>query len=175
MTIAAPEPKANMGQPSPRIDGRLKVTGKALYAADFPVANPAFAILVTSPIARGHIVSFDLAEARAVPGVLEILTPENFEGLMEVAFFGDGGPAATRIQPLTTKKIWHDGQITALVIADTFDARRPTRSRALSRPIRRRRPSTLPVPKRCKPPRSQSATRKIRRSGMLRLAWRAPM
>jgi xanthine dehydrogenase YagR molybdenum-binding subunit len=124
MNIAAPEPKANMGQPSPRIDGRLKVTGKALYAADFPVANPAFAILVTTPIARGHIVSFDLAEARAVPGVLEILTPENFEGLKEVAFFGDGGSAATRIQPLTAKKIWHDGQIMALVIADTFEAAR---------------------------------------------------
>jgi xanthine dehydrogenase YagR molybdenum-binding subunit len=122
MTKAAPEPKANMGQPSPRIDGRLKVTGKALYAADFPVANPAFAILVTSPIARGDIVSLDLAEARAVPGVLEILTAENFEGIKEVAFFGDGGPAATRIQPLASRKIWHDGQIIALVVADTFEA-----------------------------------------------------
>ena len=124
MAKAAPEPKANMGQPYPRLDGRLKVTGKALYAADFPVANPAFAILVTSPIARGYIVSFDLSEARAVSGVLDILTPENVEGLKEVAFFGDGGPAATRIQPLTSKRIWHDGQIVALVVADTFEAAR---------------------------------------------------
>jgi xanthine dehydrogenase YagR molybdenum-binding subunit len=124
MTKAAPQPKANMGQLFPRIDGRLKVTGKALYAADFPVANPAFAILVTSPIARGHIVAFDLAKARAVPGVLDILTSENVEGLKEVAFFGDGGPAATRIQPLTSKKVWHDGQIMAMVVADTFEAAR---------------------------------------------------
>ena len=30
-----------LGQPEPRIDGRLKVTGQAPYAFDEPVANPA--------------------------------------------------------------------------------------------------------------------------------------
>jgi xanthine dehydrogenase YagR molybdenum-binding subunit len=124
MTKAAPEPKANMGQPAPRIDGRLKVTGKARYAADFPVADPAFAFLVTSAIARGTTISLDLSQARAVPGVLEIFTPDNVNGLKQVAFFGDGGPASTRIQPLATKQIWHDGQIVAMVVADTFEAAR---------------------------------------------------
>ena len=57
MVDAAPEPKANMGQPAPRIDGRLKVTGAARYASDIPVANPAFAVLVTSPIAKGKVLS----------------------------------------------------------------------------------------------------------------------
>ena len=45
---AAPAPKANMGAPAPRYDARLKVTGEARYPADMPVANPAFAVLVTS-------------------------------------------------------------------------------------------------------------------------------
>jgi xanthine dehydrogenase YagR molybdenum-binding subunit len=40
MSIAAPEPKANMGQPIPRYDAAAKVTGKALYAADVPLVNP---------------------------------------------------------------------------------------------------------------------------------------
>ena len=55
MNRAAPEPKANMGKPAPRLDARLKVTGEARYASDMPVSNPAFAFLVTSPIAKGTI------------------------------------------------------------------------------------------------------------------------
>ena len=77
MNRAAPEPKDNMGQPEPRIEARLKVTGEARYASDFPVSNPAFAFLVTSSIAKGSIQSIDLREAKAVPGVLEIFTHEN--------------------------------------------------------------------------------------------------
>ena len=55
MNRAAPEPKDNMGQPAPRVEARLKVTGEARYASDMPVNNPAFAFLVTSPIAKGEI------------------------------------------------------------------------------------------------------------------------
>jgi len=41
-----------MGQPAPRYDARLKVTGEARYGADVPLNNPAYAFLVTSAIAR---------------------------------------------------------------------------------------------------------------------------
>ena len=44
MSRAAPDPQANMGQPSPRIDARLKVTGEARYGSDLPVSNPAYAV-----------------------------------------------------------------------------------------------------------------------------------
>ncbi|HEY7943139.1 MAG TPA: xanthine dehydrogenase family protein molybdopterin-binding subunit, partial [Casimicrobiaceae bacterium] len=81
---AAPAPGANMGEPAPRLDARLKVTGEARYASDFPVSNPAFAYLVTSTIAKGRITALDLAEARAVPGVLDILTHENTGDLKAV-------------------------------------------------------------------------------------------
>jgi len=43
MSTAAPEPKANMGQPVPRYDAVAKVTGSAKYAADVPLVNPAYA------------------------------------------------------------------------------------------------------------------------------------
>jgi xanthine dehydrogenase YagR molybdenum-binding subunit len=33
MNRAAPEPKRNMGQPAPRLDGRLKVIGEARYTS----------------------------------------------------------------------------------------------------------------------------------------------
>jgi xanthine dehydrogenase YagR molybdenum-binding subunit len=97
MTNAAPEPKANMGQPVPRYDARLKVTGEARYGADVPLTNPAYAFLVTSAIARGRIDRLDLIAARAVPGVLDIFTYENTGELKEVKFSPGGGGASTSI------------------------------------------------------------------------------
>src|SRR3954447_8540166 len=123
MNRAAPEPKSNMGQPEPRIDGRLKVTGEARYASDFAVNNPAFAFLVTSEIARGSIQAMQLDEAKAVAGVLEIFTHENTAELKPVKFGGSGGGASTSIQDFGPK-IQHDGQIVAMVVADTFEAAR---------------------------------------------------
>src|SRR5258707_10617 len=69
-----------IGQPRPRIDGRLKVTGEAMYPSDVAVPNPAYAFLVTSSIAKGKIRELHLAAARAVPGVLDILTFQNTKG-----------------------------------------------------------------------------------------------
>jgi xanthine dehydrogenase YagR molybdenum-binding subunit len=123
MSDAAPEPKANMGRPEPRLDARLKVTGEARYASDFPVSNPAYAFLVTSAIAKGRIDRLDLAEARTVPGVLDILTHENTKELNPVKFGAGGSGASTSIQELGAE-IRHAGQIIALVLADTFEAAR---------------------------------------------------
>jgi xanthine dehydrogenase YagR molybdenum-binding subunit len=120
MSIAAPAPKENMGEPAPRADARLKVTGAAQYPADFPVSNPAFAVLVTSAIAKGRIEHLDLEEARAVEGVLDILTYENTTELQDVKF-ADG--AATSIQKLGPE-IFHAGQIIAMVVADSYEAGR---------------------------------------------------
>lgn len=118
---AAPAPQANMGQPAPRLDARLKVTGEARYASDVPVAKPAYAVLVTSAIARGRIVSLDLEAAKAVPGVLDVLTQDNTGELKEVKFGGGGGGASTSVQKLGPE-IAHEGQIIAMVVADTFEA-----------------------------------------------------
>ena len=53
------EQTAKIGTATPRIDGRLKVTGEARYASDTPLADPVYAFLATSAIARGHIVEID--------------------------------------------------------------------------------------------------------------------
>jgi xanthine dehydrogenase YagR molybdenum-binding subunit len=123
MNRAAPDPKHNMGQPVPRIDGRLKVTGEARYASDFPVADPAYAFLVTSAIAKGHIEKMELANALAVPGVIDVLTYQNVEGLNDVRASASDGSATTSVQSLGPE-IWHDGQIIAVVLADSFEAAR---------------------------------------------------
>jgi xanthine dehydrogenase YagR molybdenum-binding subunit len=124
MTIAAPEPKANMGQPIPRYDAVAKVTGRAEYAADVPLVRPSFAYLVTSSIAKGHIDRFDLDAAKQVRGVIGIVTHENAEKLKEAKLFSNGGYAATTIQPLKSPEIVQEGQIVAVVVAETFEAAR---------------------------------------------------
>jgi xanthine dehydrogenase YagR molybdenum-binding subunit len=123
MNRAAPQPKANMGMPAPRVEARVKVTGEARYASDFAPSNPAYASLVTSAIAKGSIASIDLREAKAVPGVIDIFTHENIGHLEPVPFSGGGAGASTSIQDLGPQ-IQHDGQIVAVVLADTFEAAR---------------------------------------------------
>lgn len=124
MTTAAPEPKANMGQPIPRYDAIAKVTGKAAFAADVPLVNPAYAYLVTSAIAKGRVDSFDLSEAKQVRGVIDIVTHENAEKLKEAKLFSNGGYASTTIQPLKSNEIAEEGQIVAIVLAETYEGAR---------------------------------------------------
>lgn len=123
MNRAAPEPKANMGQPEPRIEARLKVTGEARFPSDIPVPNPAFAYLVTSAIARGRIARMDQSDAKAVPGILEIYTHDNTSELKNIKYSANGGGSTSSIQDFGPE-IQHDGQIVAMVVADTFEAAR---------------------------------------------------
>lgn len=113
--------QAAIGQPALRIDGRAKVTGRARYASDEVVANPAWAFLVTSAIARGRLRGFRLDEARAVPGVLDILTHENVGEEAEKPKPMAGGDTTTTLE---SDRIWHDGQIIAVVVAESFEAAR---------------------------------------------------
>ncbi len=123
MSAAAPEPKENMGSPAPRLDAEAKVTGAARYPSDFPVHNTAYAYLVTSAIAKGKIENLDTSEARAIPGVIEIFTHENTKELKNVKYSPSGGGASTSIQEFGPE-IMHDGQIIAMVVADSFEAAR---------------------------------------------------
>jgi xanthine dehydrogenase YagR molybdenum-binding subunit len=110
------------GKPATRIDGPAKVTGAARYASDEPVAHPAYAYLVTSTVSRGRIRALRLDAARAVPGVLDILTHDNVGGESQPpAPFGGGSGTTTTLE---SDQVWHDGQIIAVVLAETFEAAR---------------------------------------------------
>ena len=111
------------GQPTPRIDGRAKVTGAARYAFDEPVANPAHAFLVTSAIARGHIKGFHLQDAKAVPGVLDILTFQNVGGEAD-ELPPPGGQGGKNTGSLQSDRVWQAGQIIGVVVAETPEAAR---------------------------------------------------
>ncbi len=111
------------GLPIDRRDGRLKVTGRARYAAEFDIANVAHAVLVQSTATSGRIAGFDLAAAQAVPGVLAIVTPENAPRLPQATSPGRNEARANvvAIPLLQDDKVYYNGQHIAVVIADTLE------------------------------------------------------
>jgi xanthine dehydrogenase YagR molybdenum-binding subunit len=107
-----------VGKPVDRVDGPLKVTGKASYANDrHDVApNQAHGYIVASAIPKGRIVSMDVTAARAAPGVLAIVTADNAGPL------GKGTFNTARL--LAGPNIEHYHQAIAVVVAETFEQAR---------------------------------------------------
>ncbi|HWE45897.1 MAG TPA: xanthine dehydrogenase family protein molybdopterin-binding subunit [Caulobacteraceae bacterium] len=114
---------AQIGDPEVRIDGPAKVTGAARYASDEPAPGAAYAWLITSSIARGRVTGFHEDEARAVPGYIELLTFQNVgnEAKPPPPPGGKGGKQTTTME---ADRVWHDGQIVGVVLAETFEAAR---------------------------------------------------
>lgn len=114
-----------IGQPFSRVDGRLKVTGQATFAAEYKVENLAHAALVFSSIARGRINSINTAAAEKAPGVINVLTHENAPEMKPTPVFGSSedemGAVASSILYLNTDEIWFDGQPVAVVVAETHE------------------------------------------------------
>ena len=68
-----------VGQPSVRIDGLPKVTGAAQYVDDIDFGPDLLhAEIVESPHAHARILSIDTTAAAAVPGVVKVVTGEDF-------------------------------------------------------------------------------------------------
>src|SRR5206468_10651783 len=65
------------GAPLNRLDGVQKVTGAATYAYEYLVEGVTYVFPVQSTIARGRVVSIDASAARALPGVIAVLSHEN--------------------------------------------------------------------------------------------------
>jgi len=108
---------AFIGQGIDRVDGRLKVTGSARYAAEFKVPDVVHAVLVQSTIGAGAIIGFDLAGAKAMPGVLAIITPEN---ALKLHLKG-GASQTVRAPLLQDMDVHYNGQHVAIVVAETLE------------------------------------------------------
>lgn len=124
MSKPVPDPQPNMGAAIARKEARAKVTGAARFAADVPLTQPVCAYLVTSTIAKGRIVAMDEAAARAVPGVIDIMSHANRPPVQPIKHFFEGGQGLTSVPPLAGPEIAHDGQIIAMVLAEGFEAAR---------------------------------------------------
>ncbi len=111
-----------IGQPVTRIDGSLKVTGRAAYGVEHAIPNVAYGVAVASTIANGKIVRIETAEAETMPGVLTILHHGNIETLYRPAgaLEEQSHPGESR-PPFDDENIYYYGQFVALVVAETFE------------------------------------------------------
>jgi xanthine dehydrogenase YagR molybdenum-binding subunit len=111
-----------IGQPISRVDGRLKVTGRARYTADIPLAGATHAAIVHSAIANGRTVSIDTAAAEKTPGVLAVLTHHNMPRMNPTPKpWSHLHPHGQGYLPLQDDLIHYAGQPIALVVAATLD------------------------------------------------------
>ena len=111
-----------IGKPVDRVDGRLKVTGAAKYAAEFSLPNLAYAAVVESAIPAGRITAMDTAEAENSPGVLFVLTHLNADKLPYRPFKERPAVEPVSGDPLRVlqdAEVKFSGQPIGLVVAET--------------------------------------------------------
>ncbi|VTU12838.1 4-hydroxybenzoyl-CoA reductase subunit alpha [Variovorax sp. SRS16] len=72
--MTAATTQSTLGHDTPQVTARAKVTGKAQYAGDLKVAGMLHGKVLRSPHAHARIVSVDVSEALALPGVRAVLT-----------------------------------------------------------------------------------------------------
>jgi 4-hydroxybenzoyl-CoA reductase subunit alpha len=98
--------------PMPRVDSADKVTGRARYTADISMPNMAHGKILGSPIAHGRIKRIDVSKAKALPGVLAVITgadvPDTQHGV---------SPARYDEYVLAKEKVLHEGDNVAAVAA----------------------------------------------------------
>ena len=103
-----------------RHDGADKVTGRALYGADFDTAGMLHGHILRSPHAHARIKSIDTSAAEALPGVLAVVTNADF-GSDEDAIvdFGEGATSLKwlRDNVLASDKALYRGHAVAGVAA----------------------------------------------------------
>jgi xanthine dehydrogenase YagR molybdenum-binding subunit len=111
-----------IGRPLDRVDGRLKVTGKATYAFEYAAQGAAaYGFIVPAAIGKGRVLAVDASGAQNSPGVLLVLTKDNAPpqtpwGPVDLPDrFARAEPA------LNTDEVLYFGFPVAFVVADTFE------------------------------------------------------
>src|SRR2546422_6689615 len=112
-----------IGRGVPRVDGPLKVTGKAQYTSDFHFPGLLYGVPVEATIAKGKVVKLDNAAAEKMPGVRAIFHRENIGKIFRsVQGTGFEGITDERRPPFEDDIVRYYGQYVALAVADTFEA-----------------------------------------------------
>lgn len=106
-----------------RIDGPLKVTGRAVYSYERQDARqPFYGSIRGAAIGKGKITHLDTADAEAAPGVRLVLTHRN---VPKQGAFVNKPTIFDRPHPqLTSDRIEYFGEPVAFVVADTFEQAR---------------------------------------------------
>ena len=100
-----------IGKPQDRVDGKLKVTGRAIYSGDRRADNLAYGYLLTSAVAKGSIEAMDTGAAERSPGVAAVYTPFHPLKLYRGLEPSEGAMSGEVFPPLQDRKILNYGQI----------------------------------------------------------------
>jgi CO/xanthine dehydrogenase Mo-binding subunit len=118
---AAAEPKLKVVGTRPiRPDGTDKVTGAAMFGADFSMPGMLVGRIKRSPHAHARIVSIDTRKARAVAGLKAIVTAADFPDLASEEY--EGGESASNLRDISLNcmargKALYEGHALAAVAA----------------------------------------------------------
>ena len=119
---------AIIGAAVPRIDGPLKTTGSAQYAADFHFDRLVHAVPVQSTVASGTIRKIDTSAAEKMPGVLLVMHHGNMVGATGAAgklyrvVPNDFSATAAEARPaFEDETIYYWGQYVAVIVAETLE------------------------------------------------------
>ncbi|MHA1108225.1 MAG: xanthine dehydrogenase family protein molybdopterin-binding subunit [Alphaproteobacteria bacterium] len=124
--------KFGIGQPVLRTEDPRLLTGGGNYFDDVTLPNQTRAYILRSPHAHAKINSIDIAAAKAAPGVIEVLTIDDYEadgcGIPQCQpkrKKRDGSPMyEPRNAPLVKGQVKMVGDYVALVVAETLDQAR---------------------------------------------------
>jgi carbon-monoxide dehydrogenase large subunit len=118
----------SISQPVRQVEAPRLMKGEGRYTDDILLDRQAYAVFLRSPHAHAEIVSIDASSAKAMPGVIEILTGEDWaaDGLGDVRGLSpakrrDGSPMYRPPRPgITRDRVRHIGQTVAVVIAESI-------------------------------------------------------
>jgi len=108
-----------------RVDGADKVTGKARYTAEHSLPNLAYAVFVTSTIAKGTIKNLDVSKALEMPGVLDVIYYANCPAVP--GYNSNAAERPKNVSEWRGHKVLYDnkvrffGQPIALIVADSLE------------------------------------------------------
>ncbi len=100
-----------IGKRMPQLGSLEKVTGAALYTDDLPFENLHYAAILRSPFAHARVVSVDTQRAKALPGVVAVLTGSELTTTFGVL------PISYDETALAVDKVRHVGEGVAAVAA----------------------------------------------------------
>jgi len=103
-----------IGKPIRRIDGKAKVTGKALYSDDMILPRTLIAKVKHAKYAHARILQLDVAKARELPGVVAVYTAQDIK--FNDKYFRMGETKDTWV--LAEQFVRYIGDMLAFVVAE---------------------------------------------------------
>ena len=107
-----------LGNEVRRVEDPRMLTDGGTYVADIPLEGAAHVVFVRSPIAHARLLSVDTTDARAMPGVIDVVVGDDLDLAPRPPMAGD---AAMSRPLLATGKVRFVGEAVAAVVAETVE------------------------------------------------------